>query len=176
VSLYSDVPAIAVHEGGHAKDFAGRNYKGTYAALYCIPGGPLWHEAQATRDALSYLRTAGSLEDEQEAYRVLYPAYGTYVGGTVAEYTAWPSLLVYAAAVIPAHILGRLTAHRIADERLPGPTARVVPEPTTAQGNAPAVSEPKRPLWPPGDIPDAAYLGPLDSPASPRGEELPDRW
>ena len=41
VHIYSDVPAIALHEGAHAKDFARRRWKGTYAAVYMLPIVPL---------------------------------------------------------------------------------------------------------------------------------------
>src|SRR4051794_8369201 len=58
--IYSDVPAIGLHEAGHAKDWARRRYKGSYAAIYVLPGFPLWHEAVATRDALAYLKDKGS--------------------------------------------------------------------------------------------------------------------
>lgn len=34
VHIYSDVPAIALHEGGRAKDFARRKWKGTYGVVY----------------------------------------------------------------------------------------------------------------------------------------------
>ncbi len=53
INLYSDVPAIALHEGGHAKDFARRENKGTYAAIYLIPFVALYHEAKASNDAIS---------------------------------------------------------------------------------------------------------------------------
>ena len=68
--IYSDVPAVAIHAGGHAKDFARRRYKGTYAAIYLLPVAPLWYEAIATNDALSYLRAEGSLSDEQAADKI----------------------------------------------------------------------------------------------------------
>ncbi len=73
ISLYSDIPAVAIHEGGHAKDFAQRTYKGTYAAAYVLlPGVPLYHEAKATSDALAYIREHETFEQEREAYRTLY--------------------------------------------------------------------------------------------------------
>lgn len=118
ISLYSDVPSLALHEGGHAKDFARREYQGTYAAVYHLPGVPLWHEAVATNDALGYLRAAGTLAEEQEAYRILYPAYGTYVGGTASHFLGAPAdLAVFAAAVIPAHVAGRFKAHQLEEQR-----------------------------------------------------------
>ncbi|MEZ6132717.1 MAG: hypothetical protein R3C59_28960 [Planctomycetaceae bacterium] len=103
VHLYSDIPAIAIHEAGHAKDFAGRHWKGTYAAAYLIPGVPLYHEARATGDALGYIRTTGSVQDHKEAYEILYPAYGTYVGNAVSGYLPFG----YLGGVIGGHIVGR---------------------------------------------------------------------
>lgn len=118
IHLYSDVPAVALHEAGHAKDFAGRYYKGTYAVGYLLPVTPLWYEGVATNDALSYLRAEGSLEDEQAADRILYPAYGTYLGNAVSTFA--PASLgtpIYFAGVITGHIAGRLQATRLSQSR-----------------------------------------------------------
>ena len=117
INVYSDVPAIAIHEAGHSKDFARRRYKGTYAALYLLPVVPLWHEAIATNDALSYLRTEGDFPDEQEAYRVLYPAYGTYAGNAISTVVPAAGTPLYLAGVVSGHILGRIRASRIGKER-----------------------------------------------------------
>ena len=56
IHIYSDVPAIAMHEGGHAKDFARRKWKGTYAAVYTLPIVPIYHESIASRDVVAYLQ------------------------------------------------------------------------------------------------------------------------
>ncbi len=120
LSLYSDVPAVALHEGGHAKDFSRRAYPGTYAALYTLPVVPLWHEGVATRDALGYLHEFGSAEEEREAYTLLYPAYGTYVGGAVGDIVPGVGLAAYCAAVAGGHVAGRVKAARIEPrERMP---------------------------------------------------------
>lgn len=90
ISLYSDVPAIALHEGGHAKDFAGksnRHWKGGYAALRLLPLVPLWQEGVASSDALSLLRSEGAARKERDAYPMLWGAYGTYVVGEVGRWT-----------------------------------------------------------------------------------------
>ncbi len=117
VNIYSDVPAVAIHEGGHAKDFARRYYKGTYAAGYLLPVTPLWYEAVASNDALSYLRAEGTLADEQAAHRVLYPAYGTYLGESIS--TVMPALgtSLYVAGVLGGHLAGRAQARRVATQR-----------------------------------------------------------
>ena len=53
VHLYSDIPAVALHEAAHAKDFTRRTYQGTYAAAYLFV--PLWHETLASPDGFAYL-------------------------------------------------------------------------------------------------------------------------
>ncbi|MDA0989642.1 MAG: hypothetical protein O3A51_02680 [Verrucomicrobia bacterium] len=118
ISLYSDVPAIAMHEGGHAKDFAERTYKGTYAAAYALPFFALYHEAVASNDAISYMRAETDLETEKSGYNVLYPAYGTYVGGGVGRFLTFPyNLVATAAGVIPGHIIGRTKSARLESPR-----------------------------------------------------------
>lgn len=113
IHLYSDLSAEALHEGGHAKDFARRKYKGPYAAAYAIlPGVPLWHEAVATNDALSYLNDRGTYEEQRDAYELLYPAYGTYLGGAVGDWVGPPGV-AYFSGVIGAHVLGRIKSHRL---------------------------------------------------------------
>lgn len=136
IHLYSDVPAIAVHEAGHSKDFARRKWKGTYAVVYALPVVPLWHEAVATNDALSYLQENGEVEGLQEGYRILYPAYGTYVGNAASEFLPWNSWLVYAGAVIPGHIVGRIKA------------AQVTPQPADVEFSPP-LNPPANELPPP---------------------------
>ena len=117
VSIYSDVPSVAIHEGGHAKDFARRYYKGTYAAGYLLPVTPLWYEAVASNDAVSYLRAEGTLADEQAANRVLYPAYGTYLGESISTVVPALGTPLYVAGVLGGHLAGRIQARRVASQR-----------------------------------------------------------
>jgi len=117
IYLYSDVPAVALHEGGHAKDIAGRNWKGSRAALRILPIVPLFDEARATNDALGY-----SLEKDprllDSGYKLLYPAYGTYVAGESLVGVPVAGPLIGAIGAIPGHILGRIKASRVR-ERYP---------------------------------------------------------
>lgn len=108
IHLYSDIPAVALHEAGHAKDFGRREHKGRYAAAYMIPFFNLYPEALATRDALGYLRTNSSLQEQKAGYNLLYPAYGTYIGGGVGDWLSVPwNYVAMAGGVIPGHIAGR---------------------------------------------------------------------
>jgi len=116
IHLYSDVPAIALHEGGHAKDFTRRSLPGTYALVGALPFGSLWPEAIATGDALAYATRQDDPELEREAYRILFPAYGTYVGGSVGDVAAPVALPVYAGAVVAGHVVGRLHSRSVSDD------------------------------------------------------------
>ncbi len=132
LSLYSDHPAIALHEAGHAKDFAETHLKGTYAALRILPVVPLFQEGAATGDAIGYYKDKDDREGEKDAYKILYPAYGTYIGGEVANWYTGPfGYLLTAAFAIPGHIVGRYKAAHVDDAAEPAPAA----EPS---GNAPA--------------------------------------
>lgn len=115
IHLYSDVPAIALHEGGHAKDFARRRLPGTYALVALIPFGKLWPEAIATGDALAYAAKQDDADLEREGYRILYPAYGTYFGGSIGDVAAPLALPIYAGAVVAGHAVGRVQARLVTD-------------------------------------------------------------
>lgn len=135
INLYSDDRAIALHEAAHAKDIAEmRRLKGAYSALRVLPIVPLFQEAEATGDAIGWERIRGGSDDEKHAYRTLYPAWGTYVGGEAARWIAGPSWIPYAlaaAGAIPGHIVGWIRSAFV-DERPrpePPPTAAPAPQP-----------------------------------------------
>jgi hypothetical protein len=133
IHLYSDVPAIALHEAGHAKDFARRKYKGTYAAVYLLPVVPLVHESIATGDALAYAQLYNSPAELKEAYNVLYPAYGTYVGSALGSAAPRYASPLYYGTVVGGHIWGRSLSRRIPDEQLGEALGEFQPEPNTRE-------------------------------------------
>lgn len=114
IHLYSDLPSVALHEGAHAKDFARRRHPGTYALVYAIPFGNLWPEAIATGDAIAYAQHHGDAELEKETYRILYPAYGSYLGGGPADFVAAPiALPIWLGTVVAGHAAGRIKARDV---------------------------------------------------------------
>lgn len=113
IHLYSNSPAIALHEAGHAKDFARRKWKGTYAVAGVLPLFPLIPEGIATSDALGYLAATQSVREQQEAYEILYPAYGTYVG---AEFSSLGPFGVIVGA-IGGHAVGRWKSWQLEEQR-----------------------------------------------------------
>ena len=126
VHLYSDESAIALHEGGHAKDFAETTHKGLYAAVRLLPVVPLYQEGAATADAVSYLH-AEDPSREPKAYPLLWSAWGTYLAGEVTQWFV-EGPIVYA-IVIPVAWIGRgvgtVHASLLPD---PGPAELVLPE------------------------------------------------
>ncbi|MEM6778121.1 MAG: hypothetical protein AAF670_10735 [Planctomycetota bacterium] len=111
INLYSDIPVVALHEGGHAKDFTRRELQGTYALAYSFV--PLWHETIATQDTLAYLHHTGNRSGLEEANRILYPAYGTYVGSTIGNYFPAAGAPIYAGALVAGHLNGRALNRRL---------------------------------------------------------------
>lgn len=120
INLYSDLPPVGLHEAGHSKDFAQRTYKGTYGVVYSVvPLFNLYPEYIASSEALSYLQAKGDRTELQNAYKLLYPAYGTYLGGAFADVVVAPWIYaVEAGIIIPAHIVGRNKAAHV-PEHLP---------------------------------------------------------
>ncbi len=104
VQIYSDLPVVALHETGHVNDFNRKKYKGTYALLRIIPGVDLYQEYKATDAALVYLTEVGERDQEIEGYKILYPAYGTYIG----NYMFIPGGPLIGAVL--GHIVGRTKA------------------------------------------------------------------
>lgn len=133
IHLYSDVPVIALHEGGHAKDFARRNWKGTYAAVYALPIVPLYHESIATNDVLAYLEQHGTIEEQASARKVLFPAYGTYVGSAAGSVFPPASGPFFYGSLLAGHAIGRYQAHQVMNQ--PGNDPVPTPSFSTSQAS-----------------------------------------
>jgi hypothetical protein len=113
IHLFSDHASIALHEAGHAKDFALREWKGLYSLIRVLPLVPLYQEGIATGDAIGYHRHVCDAEGERDDYEILYPAYSTYISGEGLRWVAGPTWLEYAVMyglAIPAHVVGRIRA------------------------------------------------------------------
>jgi hypothetical protein len=79
-----------------------------------LPVFTIYAEVRASNDAVSYLYAHGSVDEEKEAYRLLYPAMGTYVGGMFGGGALSP---LYYLGVIPGHIIGRFKAAHVDEDR-----------------------------------------------------------
>ncbi len=117
IHLYSDVPAIAIHEGGHAKDFARREWPGLYAVAFGLPITELYPEAIATGDALAWAEQHDEEGLVTEGHRILYPAYGTYIGGAAGQAVGMTiGLPIYAGAVFAGHVAGRIPTGDVSED------------------------------------------------------------
>lgn len=121
INIYSDHPAIVLHEAGHAKDFAGEEDKGLYAALRLLPIVPLIQESRASSDALGYLVDKKMVDEERDAHKILHPAYGSYLlaGGLFgASYDyipveQWVKLTAQGVGIVTGHVVGRTKASKV---------------------------------------------------------------
>jgi hypothetical protein len=130
IHLYSDHPAIALHEAGHAKDFAGADDKGLYAAMGLLPIVPLIQESRATSDALGYLADKNMIKEEEKAYKILYPAFGTYIPagifGAAYDYISIDDgvmLITNVISIVTGHVVGRAKADEVEQKEAAGTTA-----------------------------------------------------
>ncbi|MFC1792609.1 hypothetical protein ACFL3Q_03370 [Planctomycetota bacterium] len=130
IHLYSDHPAIALHEAGHAKDFAGEDDKGLYAAMRLLPIVPLIQESRATSDALGYFADKKMVKEEEKAYEILYPAFGSYIPsgvfGAAYDYISLDDgamLITNIISIVTGHVVGRAKADEIEQKEAAGTTA-----------------------------------------------------
>jgi hypothetical protein len=158
INLYSDHVGIALHESGHAKDIAYKRAKGAYMLLYMAPFGNLWHESQATGDALGYLRANGSLRDQKAGYNILYPAYGTYIASDTVGFLGvtppW-DYAVMGGTVLTMHIIGRIKSATLREGAVPVPAPVSTPSATPVEAPAPAPAAPQTPAGPTATAPIA---------------------
>lgn len=85
ISLYSDIPSVALHEAAHAVDTAEKVKEGwadVYTLGRILPPVTLHQECVASEKVLAYLEEKRDRKQESHAYKTLYPAFGTYAGGT----------------------------------------------------------------------------------------------
>lgn len=139
IHIYSDRRPIAIHEGGHVKDFAGvenRHWKGLYAGARSIPLAgllvALYQEAVASNDALSWDLATADSRASKRAYRTLYPAYGTYLGGAAQSGASfftggWILYAVQYGIVVVGHVAGQTRALFVRD-RSEGLQPELLPE------------------------------------------------
>lgn len=116
INLYSDVPAIALHEAAYAKNIHHRRRPGTYAVVQHLPIIGMWYRTNATLEALDYLqkRVGAAGAESQEADKVLYPLYGEALGGQVGRCIPIPFVgeAMSLAGTGVGHIVGRYRAHQ----------------------------------------------------------------
>lgn len=115
IHLFSDDRAVALHEAGHALDFQRRTYRGTYAMMRLLPAADTYQEWIATEEAIGYFKEHRSIHKEVAAYKILYPAYGSYVGGAFSVFVPIP-YLASTLGIIVGHIWGRAEAGHRWDE------------------------------------------------------------
>ncbi len=74
----------------------------------------------ASSTALSYEETYRPVGEQKQACRLLYPAYGTYVGADIGQFfeacISWP---IYLGSVAVGHVVGLTAAAGLPEEPTP---------------------------------------------------------
>lgn len=113
-SIYSDIPALAIEQGAHAKIVKGASHPGTYASVFSLPILALTPEGKAKRLTLDYLASHGTEEEQIAAVKTLSPQYGSEVGGHlgfILTPAAQPIMTVLGAG--SGHLGGKFRTHRM---------------------------------------------------------------
>ena len=144
--VYSDVPAIVLHEAAFAKDIHSRKLRGAYAAVNELPVASLWRHSRGIRDVLGYARAKSDWELERSTYHVLYPRTGVEIATAGAPLMSvwWGGPLLALGGAAGGHVTGRTIAAYHSSRREAGqPPAPDVSEVQTASHEA-AIGEPAR--------------------------------
>lgn len=108
LSLYSDMPSLALAEAAYANDIKGRRFPGAYATVQMIPPIGVWHETLATDEVLHYIAVRGSIDQESKIRRDLYARYGMQLGSEVSAVLPDGSCLYTIAGAVSGHTLATL--------------------------------------------------------------------
>jgi hypothetical protein len=107
ISIYSDVPSVALYQGAHAKDFAQREYKGWYSVAYDLPFLNLWPNSIAANDTMDYLHETSATPEVKEGYRTVAPAFALNATSGLGSVGNVPVVLP---AVLGGHLVGQVEA------------------------------------------------------------------
>ncbi|HTL47618.1 MAG TPA: hypothetical protein VL688_06090 [Verrucomicrobiae bacterium] len=122
IHIFSDITPVVVHEAGHARDFDRQSNRGFYALMRIVPGMDLIQEDEASSSAIKYFIEKGDHATEIEAYKILYPAYGSYIGSYFGFIL--PFSIGSIGAILGGHWFGRHKArevsqkYRLSEEKL----------------------------------------------------------
>ena len=119
IHLYSDIPSLALTKAAYAKDVHSRQLPGIYAASQDLPMVGLMHETLANQEVMSYVRRHGTMDQQTEAARVLFPDFAGSMGSQVLGFLPYGSIYGRAAGAVTGH------AFRIAREQIAKVTNRV---------------------------------------------------
>lgn len=111
VHIFSNIKAFVLHELGHAHDYTNRKYPGIYSLMRLLPFFALYQEYQASKYAIRYLRANNDKAGEREAFRVLIPAYATYLLGALVPQNV--QLVFLFPFVVVGHVVGGILASRV---------------------------------------------------------------
>lgn len=113
IHVYSGHPAMLIQTCAIAKDYSQRRRKGTRAFCCQFPFVDLHEDGCANGDAIRYLHSLDATDDTANAYRLLYPNFGSALGRNLTFFVGHiVQNAVTVVLVIPGHIAGRVQARK----------------------------------------------------------------
>jgi hypothetical protein len=147
ISIYSDNPVLALQMAALAKNYAVRQYKGSYALLGIVPGFDFHQQYLASRDVAAWDYLHREKDREMDDYRTLMQFCPTYFLQPAALLVGPIPAVIQIAASYPLAGVGRLVARKKIENRMsnvdpPGLDEAAAPQ---AQTSASAKSGQARP-------------------------------
>ena len=105
IYVYSDIPALAVEQGAHAKNVRWRERPGTYASVYSLPLLALLPEQAAKSEVYEYTSLNGSHAEQVAARDALYPQFGSEIGGQATYLVPGSGVLLSLAGAGVGHVV-----------------------------------------------------------------------
>lgn len=106
VSLYSDIPAVGLHEAAYAQDNRQQTYPGLYGIGQHISVVNLIHETAANRQAYTWIQQSSDPELQAEGNKRLLPLHGMRIGSSIAGVVPTLDAPLTIAGAITGHVVG----------------------------------------------------------------------
>ncbi|WP_428304467.1 hypothetical protein [Lacipirellula sp.] len=109
IYVYSDIPALAVEQGAHAKNVRWRDNPGTYASIYSLPILTLYPERAAKEEVYAHVAQNGTYDEQVAARDALYPQFGSEIGGQTAMFVPGSTIVFSLAGAGVGHAVNAMS-------------------------------------------------------------------
>lgn len=106
VSLYSDIPAVGIHEAAYAEVNRQQTYPGLYGIAQHISVVNVWHETEANRRAYEWTQQSSDAKLRTAGNKSLMPLHGMRIGSSIAGILPTLDAPVTIAGAITGHAVG----------------------------------------------------------------------
>jgi hypothetical protein len=113
VSIYSDIPSLAMEQGAHAHIVKEKSRPGTYASIFSLPILSIAPEGKAKRLTMEHLASTGTSDQQLAGVRTLSPQYGAEMGREAAAFNPVLQPFTMAIGAGVGHATGAYRRHQM---------------------------------------------------------------